>query len=357
MVKIGSKEINQWGYGFKRDDAILPNTCVYDLLSSPTLLVGKDGKRLKADIITASTNYERDHEKFFEILDFTQSVGLEVIVAVDNQFGGELSSPAERKLAEKLKQYNGIIKRGFNAFFDGIFDEPEYVLMLAQCSSPENFNSFLERCLRVSVRLAEESIKEGTEPNYRVDTHRLLEDMSEYTGRKLELKGIPEIIAGYHERKGGLSKLVENAKYVRAIVQENGSSFTHSPAMQKKVSKVTEGLEDDLEKCAAIFGWVTSNIKYGKEKRKPGVAYRGALQVYQDKEGVCGESAALQVTMERLAGNIAFLVEVDKDHACAAHIRQNGEVVLLDTVNKDGFNARYDDFKIISDDHSLAKYV
>ena len=78
--------------------------------------------------------------------------------------------------------------------------------------------------------------------------------------------------------------------------------------------------------------------------------------MYEDKEGVCGESAALQVTMERLAGNIAFIVQVGEKHACAAHIQPNGTVILMDTTTSQGFNMTYNEFKILSDDHSLAGY-
>ena len=96
------------------------------------------------------------------------------------------------------------------------------------------------------------------------------------------------------------------------------------------------------------------------------------MRTYQDRKGCCGESASLQVTMERLAGNTAFLVDVEvgavgttqsgavfeitKPHACAAHITSQGQVIIIDTTSREGFGIGYDRFEILSDEHSLAKY-
>ncbi|MDO8661014.1 MAG: transglutaminase-like domain-containing protein [Candidatus Woesearchaeota archaeon] len=123
--------------------------------------------------------------------------------------------------------------------------------------------------------------------------------------------------------------------------------------MKQFSEKITEVISGEIEKIKAIFEWVATNIQYGSKKRKPRVIYRGALQVYQDKEGVCGESATLQVTLERLVGNKAFLVEVGEKHACAAHLKPDNTIILIETTHKNGYNTQYPDFKILSDDYSF----
>ena len=197
---------------------------------------------------------------------------------------------------------------------------------------------------------------------------KLLESIGDYMEKHIQVTKIPELIAGFTSyRTYGIGSF--DIKYVRAIVQPNGSSFTYSSNIQREVKKITKRLNDDVDKSKAIFDWIISNIKY--EKRKTS-CYKGALQTYIDKNGVCGESAALQVTMERLAGNIAFLTEIEKGaigttstgrivnitelHACTAHVKPNGEILLIDTTIPEGFGIKYDLFKIVSDEHSFASY-
>lgn len=355
MTKVNSTDI----HGFEVWDSPTRDERTYDFQYGLSIYIENDKELIRAEFKTANTQNENDHDEFFDTLDFARSAGLEVIVAVDNHFNGKSPYAAERKLAERLNLYpGGVVQHGFPTSSGLAFDQPEFVLMLAQCSNHEEFNPFLERLLRVAVEQAEKSLIEGKEPNYRIHVSKLLESLGKYLDRRLEVTGVPEFIAGWTRyRDSGLGELVGHSNYVHAIIQENGPSFTYNPAMRRQVLKLTADLDDDLEKSRAIFDWITSNVKYGCEKRKLGIVYRGASQVYKDREGICGESAALQVTMERLAGNIAFLVEVGKNHVCAAHIRPNGEVVLLDTTSANGFDAKEGEFKILSDDHSLAGYL
>lgn len=353
MSKIDSKNI----YGFEIEDWNESHRGYY-LPSSQFILVGKDGCGLEATLGTASNHEEDGHGSFFESLNLARSLSLDVIIAVDNDFNGVHAKNAEKKLVEKLQNYQDIVKKKVETLGYGVFDEPEFILLLAQISSnnQSGYDQFLEKVLKIGEAEAKKSL-ENNEPNYRIRTSPLLKEISNYIGRAIKVEGIPKIIEGYTEFNGAdkISELVRDSNYTRAIVQENGSSFTYNRSMQKKVSMLTSNSEDDLEKSKAIFDWIISNIKYGDKKRKQLFAYRGALRVYRDREGVCGESAALQVTMERLAGNIAFLVEVGAKHACAAHLRPNGEVVLIDTTKQEGFNVKYENFKILSDEHSFAR--
>lgn len=366
MTKVKATNV----YGFEVDEPEF-DPRVYDLPSGQHIIVGKETGKVEVVLETGNNHDSEDHNEFFQTLESAVASGLEVIAAVDTDFNGIHAKEAEKNLASRLQTYEGIVKSKFDTLYLGKFNEPEYVMLLAQCSELSELDQFLDKCLKAIDDDAKRSLKKK-KPNYRIRTPKLLESIGEYLGKEIKAE-VPEIIEGFTPfNTEGIESLVNNSNYVRALVQENGSSFTYDLEMQNHVRKLTRKMRGDLEKSKAIFDWITSNIKYGKKKRNPSVGYRGALQAYKDREGVCGESAALQVTMERLAGNIAFLVEVDKgevgitptrkivtipdSHACAAHLRPTGEVILIDTTNPEGFGIKYDNFRIVSDEHSLAKY-
>ena len=372
MVTVNATDI----YGFEIDD--WGDSRAYELPSGQRFVARKNPEKMELVLGTGNNHESKDHPEFFQTLESAVSSGLEVVVAVDAKFNGTQAKDAEKKLAARLQNYGNITKSTFDTLYLGSFDEPEYVMLLAQCSDPANFDSFVQKGLQSITDTAKRSLV-GNDPNYRFHVPRLVESMSAYIEKLIQVTGIPETIAGFTPYSAkGIEKL--DTTYVRAIVQANGSSFTYDLNMQRRVKRITKGLSDDVEKSRAIFEWVISNISYDysnisyykKEERNPKINYRGALQTYKDKRGVCGESAAVQVTMERLAGNIAFLVKIEKgavgttptgkivniteSHACAAHVRHNGEVYLVDTTNPEGFGIEYDKFKIISDEHSFANY-
>jgi hypothetical protein len=81
-------------------------------------------------------------------------------------------------------------------------------------------------------------------------------------------------------------------------------------------------LTDEL-KAKRLFDWFEENIVYGETKRGS-VGYRHAIEVFETKEGVCGEMAILYVVMARSVGLKANYVSVKQDyrgetvaHACA----------------------------------------
>lgn len=327
---------------------------MYEIDLGLALMIWNDNKRIEvelASICYEDTDYRDD---FFRTLDFAQTTGLEVVVAVDS-LEVKSGSRCEKGLLRRLKPYNSIVQPGFQTYFRGKFNENDYILLLAQCSKSDEFNHFLECCLKILNRNARNSLRGKKTPNSSLNVPKLLKDIGEKVERIIEVNGLPEVIYGYKEKPNLLKSFV-NTKYVTAIVQPNSSSFTYDSSMQNLALELTKDLSDDLDKSRAIFNWVRSNIKYDKTEKK---SYRGALQVYNDREGVCGESAALQVTLERLVGNIAFLAEVDlykrEDHACAVHIGSDGKLVLIDTTYDLGFDCNLKSYRIISDEHSFAR--
>jgi hypothetical protein len=80
---------------------------------------------------------------------------------------------------------------------------------------------------------------------------------------------------------------------------------------------------DKYGNVMAAYDWVVRNIKYGENKRG-NKGYRNSIEVFNDREGVCGEMAALFITMVRCVGVRSSYVYVNEDfrgykvdHACA----------------------------------------
>lgn len=368
MVSLDSTEL----HGFSVED-YHENRRVYVLPGSESFSIGEGGSRAEIIFATASNLDRDDHGAFFTALESVHASGLEPIICVDAQFNNETPAPAERALVDALRTRGVAPSVAFPTFFDGVFDEPEYVQLMAQCDSSRALSGFIRKGLSVVAQQASQSIGAAGR-HYQIAVPALLADMGAYIGRPLRSKGVPTQIVGRatHRDVTSIDALTAHP-YVTAIVQANGSSFTYDQEMVALARRLTEGLSDDLEKSRAIFDWVTTNIPYGEARKSRDVDYRGALEVFHHREGVCGESAALQATLERLAGNTAFLAKiekgtsgsttagrtftVDEPHSCVAHFRPSGEVTLIDTTTPDGFGIRYTKFKIHSDDRSLARYT
>jgi len=90
-------------------------------------------------------------------------------------------------------------------------------------------------------------------------------------------------------------------------------------AIVESVCSNTNNRKDIAER---LFHWVTNNIEYGENKSKS--PYRSSIEVFNDREGVCGEMSNLYLVMVRYAGINGSFAEVNVDykgekvnHACA----------------------------------------
>jgi len=104
------------------------------------------------------------------------------------------------------------------------------------------------------------------------------------------------------------------------------------------VKEVYDASVDAGSNAFNFFKWVVGNITYGERKRgKKG--YRNSVEVFEDREGVCGEMSVLYLAMVRAIGIRGSYVHVDVDykgknvnHACA----------MLDLKGREGFNILVD---------------
>ena len=82
-------------------------------------------------------------------------------------------------------------------------------------------------------------------------------------------------------------------------------SYTPDDAVKAKVTELTDNLTTDEEKIAAIFYFVSNDIRYVETKlsgRKAGYKPEPAGVTYANRYGVCRDKAALMVSMLRTAG-------------------------------------------------------
>lgn len=92
-----------------------------------------------------------------------------------------------------------------------------------------------------------------------------------------------------------------------------------SPEIVELVSKITYGLETDMEKTKAIHDWVASNIAYNLDMSSRGKA-TNALKA---KNGVCQDYSVLNAALHRAAGIKAKVVVGKSIHTSQGETWQN----------------------------------
>jgi len=130
---------------------------------------------------------------------------------------------------------------------------------------------------------------------------------------------------GYTENDVGCSMGVREDEYEIALIDRGFAKkmpFVINSEISSVVRDVCNPSFDRGMNARLLFEWVVNNVRYGTNKRKGG--YRNSVEVFRDREGVCGEMSMLYTTMVRSIGMRASYVKVDRDisdkevsHACA----------------------------------------
>jgi hypothetical protein len=82
--------------------------------------------------------------------------------------------------------------------------------------------------------------------------------------------------------------------------------------MFERAEENTRNCKTAEEKARALFDWLEAELQYGTSKRGA-VGYRNSREVYEQKEGVCGEMAYTLITLFRSVGLRAGYVSVAVD--------------------------------------------
>lgn len=166
--------------------------------------------------------------------------------------------------------------------------------------------------------------------------------------------------AGVFDRSS-ISDLLIYKGYDLAVVDKSLEiPFNISPDALKVADSVGKSKVPDEEKAREIFQWIDENITYGKSKRN-GIGYRNSNEVYETKEGVCGEVAYLYVTMARLAGIESNWVHVMTDnkgekvkHACAS-VKLGENQILVDPAYHT-YDIHHQEYEIMNDEEAILMF-
>lgn len=134
-----------------------------------------------------------------------------------------------------------------------------------------------------------------------------------------------------------------------------------STEMVKVAQTVARNRRSERDTAYLLFQWIVDTISYDSEKKrlidhsegKP-IPYRSAVQTFQERKGVCGEMANLNVALARIAkmkANYASVRQLEDGrpavHACAA-VYVSGKAVLSDPALKK-FDIRHRQYEIVPD--------
>lgn len=365
-MKLTAQELEGFEF-YDKPDALEPFAAVHPATGN-YLQISPDKKSLEFTIAEASYDQEPSPETesknthFFVTLNYAIEKGWNPIIITPQNFGTEPTDTLEKNLAERIeKEFPQLLKRGEPTLFHGTYEDGAgFIIANIRTTNAEEIAEFAKRYLTFLADTAKQSLEKNN-PNYKINIHKLADALSAHLGTKIDVTGLPEKIEGFTEygfdNKAG--RFMQNTGYAKAIVQTNGTAFTYDDNLEETAKKIVAGITEGIEKSKAIFEWILTNIPYDKEKKRPfGIEYRSALQTYNERKGVCGEMAALQAVMERLTGERSFLVLTKiggEKHMCTAHILPDNKVMLVDPAQKT-FDAKYSDFEIVSDEHSLAGY-
>lgn len=127
------------------------------------------------------------------------------------------------------------------------------------------------------------------------------------------------------------------------------------------VRSILQVVSAEREKAHSIFQWITDNVAYDYDKKKlidqsrgKPIPYRSAVQTFQERKGVCGEMANLNVAMARMAkmkANYAIISQLEDGskvvHACAAVYLGDAPILSDPALKK--FDVKHRQYEIIDD--------
>lgn len=346
-MKITNKEFESRLKGFEIEYD-LRQIVLTPLSGNNHFVLNRTSKRLEGFLIDEAS-FDPDATNlnwngFLNSLKTALILGLHLIVSVPPGFGADEMFPLERDLRSKLDPFKKFIKEEEQNFYCPL--DNFFVMGYARPKPRQPLQDFVDKYLSFLNWNLQKDLN-GKIPNYRFDSQLFLDSLCDLSGKDLRLLDKPRFIAGH----GAFNPFEDS--FVNAVVQPNGSPFTYNSEMENLVRRLTKRHETPDEKSLKIFEWIVSNCEYGESKRDSHLNYRSALNVFNTREGVCGELALLQVALERLAGNKAFFAYVKTkngwNHAVAYSEREPLGIFIDLTRGREGYNVSFPEFEIVSD--------
>lgn len=135
--------------------------------------------------------------------------------------------------------------------------------------------------------------------------------------------------------------------------------FQLNAELQLRASSLKESGLQDKSLARAIYSYLYEKIEYGQDRH--GKGYANSSEVWEAKQGICGEMTFLYVAFARFCGLRANYVSVTKDaynkkthHACAGiHLDQ----LLLSDIAYHEFEIAHRKFEVLTDNQVIDRYV
>ena len=318
----------------------------------------------EADVWLGSVGVFEDagRKDFYDRLVLAEKLRLNVKIAVDSEFGKsyddctQTETDNKRDLIKRLNRGAIPIERGYKGTKRN-FDDPDRVMLVSPVSNDIqavifNFLNFFGSLANLSLR--------GNKPNFELIVPKLLETLEERIQGKVSRRRLPHTIGGYdpnYQPETDSHLLPESSKiayfispYILSTLGVKPNFFKYDSKLRRQARRLTAGLADPMERSEIIYKWIRSSIiNVGHS-----IQLQNALDVYSSRRCTVEGLAALQVTMERLAGNRAYLGWLGQDYLVAVHVRDGMKPSILD-FNQPGRGGIPDEIYLIKDDLSTPK--
>jgi hypothetical protein len=151
--------------------------------------------------------------------------------------------------------------------------------------------------------------------------------------------------------------------YTFVITEDENDPFQINEEIMNLAQKIVAGKVYEIDKAQALFDWCVNNIPYGTSGwKKHQKSMRTAVEIFEDKEGVCAEMTILYIVMARAVGlkaNYSKVEEVDKNGQLKKHaspvVLIAGRHIYPDIAYK-VFDARHNDYKIMTDQEAVPHF-
>lgn len=153
----------------------------------------------------------------------------------------------------------------------------------------------------------------------------------------------------------------ENCAYI--LSEDKDNPFQINEAIMTAAKQIVAGQTTELGKARALFDWGVQNIPIGtsgwKRRKK---SMRTAVEIFEDREGVCAEMTILYIVMARSVGlqaNYARIEEIDSSGKVSKHaspvLNIDGKYLYADIGFKQ-FDAKHQGYTIMTDQEAVPHF-
>lgn len=156
---------------------------------------------------------------------------------------------------------------------------------------------------------------------------------------------------------------VTSDNYTFVITEDENDPFQINEEIINLAQKIVTGKVYEIDKAQALFDWCVDNIPYGTSGwKKHKKSMRTAVEIFEDREGVCAEMTILYIVMARAVGlkaNYARVEKVDKNGQLQKHaspvILIAGQNIYPDIGYKI-FDAKHNGYTIMTDQEAVPHF-